>query len=84
MTSLAGEKTANALAPVFELFSTTAEATGAQIKYAVLAALFAARAEGKPLDGRHLLAGLHRELGKEGRAIGPRDRDRILKTGAAR
>ncbi len=84
VTSLAGEKRASALAPVFELFSTAAEATGAQIKYAVLAALFAARAEGKPLDGRHLLAGLDRELGKEGRAIGPRDRDRVLKTGAAR
>jgi SpoVK/Ycf46/Vps4 family AAA+-type ATPase len=83
VTSLAGEERANAVAPVFELFSTTAEATGAQIKYAVLAALFAARAEGKPLDGRHLLVGLDRELGKEGRAIGPRDRDRILKTGAA-
>jgi hypothetical protein len=81
VTALAGEQRATALGPVLEAFSTAAEATGAQIKYAVLAGLFAARADGQPLDVRHLLAGLDRELGKEGRALGPRDRDRILKLG---
>jgi len=45
----------------------------------VLAVLFAARAENKPLAARHLLLGLDRELGKEGRAIGQKERERILK-----
>jgi hypothetical protein len=46
----------------------------------LLAALFAARADAKPLGARHLLTGLDRELGKEGRSIGPRDREKILNT----
>jgi adenylate kinase family enzyme len=54
------------------------EATGAQIKFAVLGAGFAARREGGPLELRHLLRGLDRELGKEGRALGTRERERIL------
>jgi hypothetical protein len=76
---LAGEKRAEALAPAFELLSSSTEATGAQIKFAVLAGLFAARAEKQPLDARHLLRGLDRELAKEGRAIGPRERDKVLR-----
>ena len=78
------EDRAKALTPVFELFSTATEATGAQIKFAILGGLFAARADGKPLNARHLLTGLDRELGKEGRAIGPRERERILKLEEAR
>jgi ATPase family associated with various cellular activities (AAA) len=83
VTALAGQTRARQLEPALEGFSTAAEVTGAQIKYAVLTALFAARAEGAPLQPRHLLVGLDRELGKEGRSIGPRERDRILKAGAA-
>jgi hypothetical protein len=79
VSALAGEERANALAPVLELLSNSAEATGAQIKLALLGALFTARAEKKPLGARHLLTGLDRELGKDGRGIGPRERDRILK-----
>ena len=79
VTALAGEDRARALGPVIELLSVTGDATGAKIKFAVLGGLFAARAERKPLSGRHLLIGLDRELGKEGRAIGPKERDRILK-----
>jgi hypothetical protein len=79
VTGLAGKGRAKALAPVIELLSTAAEATGAQIKFAVLGGLFTARAEEKPLSARHLLIGLDRELGKEGRAVGPRERDRILR-----
>ena len=82
--ALAGEKRAEKLAPAFELLSTTAEATGAQIKFAVLAGLFAARAEQKALSPRHLVIGMDRELAKEGRAISPRERDMILKLEAAR
>jgi ATPase family associated with various cellular activities (AAA) len=79
VTALAGEQRAKALAPVCELLSASTEATGAQIKFGLLAALFAARADGLPLNARHLLLGMDRELAKEGRAIGPRERDKILK-----
>jgi hypothetical protein len=77
--ALAGEVRAKALAPAIELLSQTSDATGAQIKFAVLAALFAARSDDKPLAARHLLMGLDRELGKEGRTIGPKQRELILK-----
>jgi len=79
VTALAGEGRARALRPAFELLSTSPETTGAHIKFAILAALFAARAENVPLSARHLLLGLDRELGKEGRTLGPRERERILK-----
>jgi hypothetical protein len=58
------------------------EATGAQIKYAGLSAVFAARREKTPLNARHLLKGLERELSKEGRNLGDRERERILAHGA--
>ncbi len=79
ITGLAGENRAKAFAPALELLSVSAEATGSQIKFAVLAGLFAARADKKPLGARHLLTGLDRELSKEGRSIGPREREQILK-----
>jgi hypothetical protein len=79
VTALAGEGRAKALTPAIELLSIAGEATGAQIKFAVLAGLFAARADKEPLAARHLVLGLDRELGKEGRAIGQKERDRILK-----
>lgn len=78
VSGLAGEERAKALDSAFRLLSTINDVTGAQIKFAVLAGLFVARAENKPLNAHHLLAGLDRELAKEGRAIGPRERDRIL------
>jgi ATPase family associated with various cellular activities (AAA) len=53
------------------------EATGGQIKYAVLTAVFAARREARPLDAHHLLRGLERELAKEGRPLGERVRERL-------
>jgi hypothetical protein len=84
VTALAGEKRAKALSPVLELLSTATGLTGAQIKFAILGGLFAARAESKPLNARHLLTGLDRELGKEGRAMGPKERERVLKTEEAK
>ena len=72
-------QSARSLSEAIEFLSNTTEVTGAQIKFAVLAALFSARAERKSLSARHLLIGLDRELAKEGRAIGPRERDKILR-----
>jgi len=83
VNALAGEKRAKALANAFDLLSSATEVTGAQIKFAVLAGIFAARADNKHLNARHLLIGLDRELAKEGRTIGPRERDRILRMGEA-
>lgn len=79
VSALAGEHRAKALEPAIESLSTSADVTGAQIKFAVLGGLFAALSEKKELTGRHLLVGLDRELGKEGRGLGTRERDRILR-----
>jgi SpoVK/Ycf46/Vps4 family AAA+-type ATPase len=81
--AMAGTEARLKLAPVVEGISSNLEATGGQIKYAVLGAVFAAQAENEILTAERLLAGLNRELGKEGRAIGPRERERILKLGEA-
>jgi hypothetical protein len=51
-------------------FSELLEVTGAQIKMAVLSALFMSRKDNKPLETGHLLRGLERELAKEGRGLG--------------
>jgi hypothetical protein len=54
------------------------ECTGAQIKYALLAALFAARRECAPLAATHLVLGLGRELAKDGRALSERHREGLM------
>ncbi len=79
--ALAGESRVQTLASAAEFLGAAIEATGAQIKLAVLAAVFAARADDEPLSAKHLLTGLDRELAKEGRAVGPRERERLLKLG---
>ena len=53
--------------------------TGAQIKYAALSALFAARRERAPLSFTHILHGVDRELAKEGRPLSPKDKERWLR-----
>lgn len=57
------------------------ELTGAQIKFAILAALFAARRAGERLALPHLLVGLERELMKEGRTLNNRERQTLLRDG---
>jgi hypothetical protein len=52
--------------------------SGAQIKLAVLAAIFMAQQTAEPLSLEHLLGGLDRELAKEGRSVTPRERERIV------
>jgi hypothetical protein len=74
----------DALRPLEPAVATVAESidvSGAQIKNAVLAALFLARRARRPLALEHLLGGLDRELKKEGRAIGERDKARLLRRG---
>ncbi|WP_437779034.1 AAA family ATPase [Sorangium sp. So ce1097] len=78
---LAGADRAAALARELDALATSVEATGAQIKYAVLSALFASRQDGRPLAIAHLLRGVERELLKEGRALNDRDRERLAAHG---
>jgi AAA+ superfamily predicted ATPase len=74
---LAGPERADAIAPVLRDFAAAIEMSGAQIKYALLAALFAARQEGAPLDRRHLLRGIDRELAKDGGGLSERDKQQL-------
>jgi hypothetical protein len=74
---LAGRETAMRLAAPLQRLADAIEATGAQIKYAVLSALFAAKRDGAPVGMTHILRGLERELIKEGRALTERERDRL-------
>jgi MoxR-like ATPase len=74
---LAGRETAMHLASPLHRLADSVEATGAQIKYAVLSALFAAKRDGGPVGMIHILRGLERELIKEGRALSERERDRL-------
>ena len=78
LAALAGVTTVEALAPVLQFLSSEIEATGAQIKNAVLGALFVSQREDHTLSAKHLLRALERELSKEGRSLGLRDRQRIL------
>jgi adenylate kinase family enzyme len=54
------------------------ELSGAQIKNAVLSSIFIARHGGQELAMAHLLAGVERELGKENRSLGNREKRRLL------
>ncbi|HEY0603401.1 MAG TPA: AAA family ATPase [Herpetosiphonaceae bacterium] len=75
--ALAGGDAAESLRPLIERLATELELTGAQIKYAVLTGVFAARREGAALAAAHLMRGLDREMAKEGRALSDRERARL-------
>jgi adenylate kinase family enzyme len=78
VSGLAGKQRCEALDSVLLLLAESVEATGAQIKYAALGSVFAAQRDGAPVQLRHLLRGLEREMAKEGRALGARERERLL------
>jgi SpoVK/Ycf46/Vps4 family AAA+-type ATPase len=69
---LAGEERLCALTSELSRLAESVELTGAQIKLAVLSALFMAQHERVALAMAHLLRGLERELMKEGRGISRR------------
>jgi AAA+ superfamily predicted ATPase len=60
------------------LLATHLELSGAQIKNAVLGAMFSSRRTGDPLAMAHVLVGVERELAKEGRALTTRERERLV------
>ena len=74
---LAGLERLRSLASLVQGLAAAVDVSGGQIKFAVLAALFAARRDGAPLAAQHLLYGLERELAKEGRALTERERERL-------
>ena len=67
-----------AISPVLHFLSSNVQATGAQIKNAVLGAIFISQREEQKLSVDYLLRGLERELSKEGRSLSPREREMIL------
>jgi hypothetical protein len=79
LTGLAGADEAGRLAADLRAVATGVEVTGAQIKNAALGALFSARRESAPISRAHLLRALNRELVKEGRSLGERERERLLR-----
>ncbi|MEM9141221.1 MAG: ATP-binding protein, partial [Pseudomonadota bacterium] len=64
-------------ADLWPLLGEVLEFTGAQIKTCLLTAHFAAQRRGGPLGPGDILYGAEREMAKEGRSMGTRDRERI-------
>jgi hypothetical protein len=79
LTGLAGEAEVHRLALDLRAIAAGVEVTGAQIKNAALGALFSSRRESAPISRAHLLRALNRELVKEGRSLGERERQRLLR-----
>jgi hypothetical protein len=76
---LAGQDALMRLGGAIDLLAVNIETSGAQIKNAVLAGMFAGRRNSEPLTMAHLLRGLERELSKEGRALGTHERERLVR-----
>jgi AAA+ superfamily predicted ATPase len=77
VAELAGAERADQLRVELDSLAQSVDCTGAQIKLAVLGALFASRQDRQPLALAHVLHGLERELLKEGRALSERERERL-------
>jgi ATPase family protein associated with various cellular activities (AAA)/winged helix domain-containing protein len=75
---LSGLDTSSQLEATTVALAANIEMSGAQIKNSVLASLFVARRSREPLAMTHLLRGVERELSKEGRALGSRERERMM------
>jgi SpoVK/Ycf46/Vps4 family AAA+-type ATPase len=69
VAQLGGPEVAQALGPEIDRLAGTVEATGAQIKNAVLGAAFFAREDGRAIGLEHLRRGLERERGNQGRSL---------------
>ncbi|HEX4274632.1 MAG TPA: ATP-binding protein [Bryobacteraceae bacterium] len=83
VAALAGTENAASLDAGFMSLAAGIEATGAQIKNAILGAIFVARRLDEPLGMPHLLRGLERELAKEGRTLSAKEKERLRSGGPA-
>ncbi len=79
--ALLGPKTLKRLDGFLQVLSDEVELTGSQIKYATLAAVFIAGRAREPVAPKHLVAGLARELAKEGRGLSLHDTKRLAERG---
>ena len=68
---------ATALAGLWPILAASIEITGAQIKSTLLSAFFAAERQGASLGPAGILHAAEREMMKEGRTLGVRERERI-------
>jgi hypothetical protein len=75
---LVGDERAMALEPLLGAFADQVDLSGAQIKLALLGAIFFAKESGQPLGLDHLHCAIERELAKEGRSgeVGVKERFR--------
>jgi len=78
LTKLMNNETRPLLNGQLTTLANNIELTGAQIKYAVLSAMFAAKREKIHPEMKHLIRGMERELMKEGRALSNREREKLL------
>jgi adenylate kinase family enzyme len=77
--ALSGAEALSRLRATVEALAANIEISGAQIKNAALASIFIARRSREPLAMTHLLSGVERELSKEGRSLGARERERLAR-----
>lgn len=78
---LCGEEMCQQLDSTLTTLAEGVEISGAQIKNAVLSSIFVARRSREPLEMVHLLRGVERELSKEGRSLGSREKGRLMGNG---
>lgn len=77
LRELIGAEILRELEPAIAVLAEAVELSGAQIKNAVLAAVFVARRRRRALDIEALMRGVDRELSKEGRGLSERERARL-------
>ena len=77
VSELSGHESEKRLERALDALATNLELTGAQIKLAVLTALFVARQTREPLALPHLLRGVDRELMKDGRSLAENERQKV-------
>lgn len=75
---LAGEDQARSVETGLQRLAHSVEATGAQIKYAVLSGIFLARRERRNISVADLATGLDRELMKSGRSLSENVKQRLV------
>jgi len=78
---LSHAKTLKGLETTLGVLAEAVEFSGAQIKNVVLASIFVARRSRERLAMAHLVRGVERELEKEGRSLGTRERERLMRDG---
>jgi hypothetical protein len=69
VAAFAGDERTNELSPQLSTLAQLVDVTGAEIKNAALAAAFLARQQGSAMAIPHLLQGLDREMGNQGRSL---------------